>query len=117
TSITVIKFTPRFNIMKKILMAAVAAGLSVSLHAQNSAPTQFNEATIAQLEAKMRAGTLTSVELTKFYLARIAALDPSGTDGAVNAIIELNPDELAIAQQIDDFRDHVSVLGPLRVIP
>ena len=62
--------------MKKILMALVAAGLSVSLQAQNGAPAQFNEATIAQLQAKMRAGTLTSVELTKFYLARIRRTRP-----------------------------------------
>ncbi len=103
--------------MKKILMALVAAGLSVSLHAQNGAPTQFNEATIAQLQAKMRAGTLTSVELTKFYLARIAALDQSGIDGGVNAIIELNPDALAIAQQMDDLRAKGVVLSPLHGIP
>src|SRR5689334_21079240 len=102
---------------KKILMALVAAGLSVSVHAQNGAPTQFNEATIAQLQAKMRAGTLTSVELTKFYLARIAALDQSGTDGGVNAIIELNPDALAIAKQMDDLRAQGTVLGPLHGIP
>jgi amidase len=102
---------------KKILMALVAAGLSVSVHAQNGAPTQFNEATIAQLQAKMRAGTLTSVELTKFYLARIAALDQSGTDGGVNAVIELNPDALAIAQQMDDLRAQGTVLGPLHGIP
>src|ERR1044071_4279662 len=102
---------------KKILMALVAAGLSVSLDAQNGAPTEFNEATVAQLQAKMRAGTLTSVELTKFYLARIAALDQSGTDGGVNAIIELNPDALAIAKQMDDLRAQGKVLGPLHGIP
>src|SRR5437763_596622 len=105
------------NSSKKILITLVAVGLSVSVHAQNGAPTQFNEATIAQLEAKMRAGTLTSVELTKFYLARIAALDQSGTDGGVNAIIELNPDALAIAQQMDDLRAQGTVLGPLHGIP
>jgi len=103
--------------MKKILMTLVAAGLSVSVDAQNGAPTQFNEATIAQLQAKMRAGTLTSVELTKFYLARIAALDQSGTDGGVNSIIELNPDALAIAKQMDDLRAQGKVLGPLHGIP
>src|SRR5947207_13625216 len=114
---SLIKFTRRFYMMKKILMALVAAGLSVSLQAQNGAPAQFNEATIAQLQAKMRAGTLTSVELTKFYLARIAALDQSGTDGGVNAIIELNPDALAVAQQMDDLRGQGTVLGPLHGIP
>ena len=35
---SLIKFTRRFYMMKKILMALVAAGLSVSLQAQNGAP-------------------------------------------------------------------------------
>ena len=65
----------------------------------------------------MRAGTLTSVELTKFYLARIAALDQSVKDGGVNAIIELNPDALAMAQNADQLRRRGTVLGPLHGIP
>src|SRR5204862_649786 len=117
TIMSLIKFTRRFYMMKKILMALVAAGLSVSLQAQNGAPAQFNEATIAQLQAKMRAGTLTSVELTKFYLARIAALDQNGTDGGVNSVIELNPDALAMAQHADDLRAHGRIRGPLHGIP
>src|SRR5213076_1750022 len=72
---------------------------------------------IAELQAQMRAGKLTSVQLTKFYLERIAALDQNGTDGGVNSIIELNPDALAIAQQADDLRKQGNVLGPLHGIP
>jgi amidase len=108
-------------IMKKILRTAIlilaVLGLSVSLNAQNNAPTNLNEMTIAQLQARMAAGTLTSVDLTKFYLARIAALDKNGTDGGVNSIIELNPDALAIAQHADDLRAQGKVLGPLHGIP
>jgi len=44
------------------------------------------------------------VQLTKFYLDRIAALDQNGTDGGVNSIIELNPDAFAIAQHADELR-------------
>jgi amidase len=107
--------------MKKILSAIVITfavlGLSVSLNAQNGAPTKFNEWTIAQLQAQMQAGTLTSVQLTQFYLDRIAALDQSGTDGGVNSIIELNPEALAIAQHADDLRAQGKVKGPLHGIP
>ncbi len=98
-----------------IMFAALA--LSVSLYAQNGAPTKFNEMTIAQLQAQMQAGTLTSVQLTQFYLDRIAALDKSGTDGGLNSIIELNPDALTIAQHADDLRAQGKVLGPLHGIP
>jgi amidase len=104
-------------LLRKTAIMFAALGLSLSLHAQNGAPTQFNEMTIAQLQAQMQAGTLTSVQLTKFYLARIAALDQNGTDGGVNSVIELNPDALAIAQHADDLRAQGKVLGPLHGIP
>jgi amidase len=105
------------NTLQNIILVFAAVGLSVSLRAQNGAPTQFNEMTIAQLQAQMAAGTLTSVDLTKFYLARIAALDKSGTDSGLNSIIELNPDAIAIAQHADDLRAQGKVLGPLHGIP
>jgi len=80
-----------------------------------SAPTKYNEWTVAQLEGAMAAGTLTSEELTKEYIARINALDQSGP--GVNAIIELNPDALAIARNMDQLRRQGIVLGPMHGIP
>lgn len=74
-----------------------------------------NEATVAQLQAEMVAGKLTSEELTKEYIARIMALDQNGP--GVNAVIELNPDALDIARQADKLRQHGTVLGPLHGIP
>src|SRR5437588_7662773 len=107
--------------MKTILLTLISIGLTLQLQAQNNGnanvPTQHNEATIAQLQAQMRAGSLTSVQLTKFYLDRIAALDQNGTDGGVNSIIELNPDAFAIAQHADELRKQGNVLGPLHGIP
>src|SRR5207248_8482786 len=103
--------------MKTILLTLISISLTLQLRAQNSAPTKFNEATIAELQAQMRAGSLTSVQLTKFYLDRIAALDQNGTDGGVNSIIELNPDAFAIAQHADELRKQGNVLGPLHGIP
>src|SRR6184192_1651011 len=107
--------------MKTILLTLISIGLTLQLQAQNNGnanvPTQHNEATIAELQAQMRAGSLTSVQLTKFYLDRIAALDQNGTDGGVNSIIELNPDAFAIAQHADELRKQGNVLGPLHGIP
>ena len=52
-------------------------------------PDDFNEATIAQLQAAMAfAADLSSVELTIFYLRRIRALDESGP--RLNSVLELN---------------------------
>jgi len=80
-----------------------------------SAPSHFNEATVAELQAKMAAGTITSEQLTKYYLRRILALDQNGP--GVNSVIELNPDAVRIAGQMDDLRMHGKVLGPLHGIP
>ena len=63
----------------------------------------------------MASGQLTSEELTKEYIARIIGLDQSGP--GVNAIIELNPDALALARNADALRRRGVVLGPLHGIP
>jgi amidase len=78
-------------------------------------PKKHNEETVAQLQAEMAAGTLTSVALTQEYIARIVGLDQSGP--GVNAVIELNPDALTIARHADELRKHGIVLGPMHGIP
>jgi amidase len=102
----------------------VAALLALPLAAADNAtrnieskdfPKAHNEWTVAQLEAAMAAGTLTSEALTKEYIARILAIDQSGP--GVNAVIELNPDALDMARNADKLRRHGIVLGPLHGIP
>ncbi len=78
-------------------------------------PTRHNEATVAQLQAEMASGKLSSEDLTKEYIARILALD-QGSE-AVNAIIELNPDALDMARNADRLRKKGTILGPLHGIP
>src|ERR1700731_3799746 len=82
----------------------------------------FLESTVADLQAQMAAGRLTSEQLTRAYIERIRKLDQPGDEGnssglGVNAIIELNPDALAIARHADEQRRHGMVLGPLHGIP
>jgi hypothetical protein len=59
----------------------------------------FAEATIDDLQARMAAGKLTSHELTAAYLARIAEIDRGGPK--LNAVLELNPDAMIIADALD----------------
>jgi len=100
-------------------IAAVAALLAFPLVANTDEdsppPSRFNEATVADLQAQMAAGRLTSVDLTKFYLTRIQQLDENGP--GLNSIIELNPDALAIAANADAERRRGMVRGPLHGIP
>jgi amidase len=100
--------------MTRILIAAAFAVLPLSVRAQE-APTNLNEATVAQLQSMMASGQLSSVALTNFYLSRILALDQNGP--GVNAIIELNPDALALAKEADQLRAKGKVKGPLHGIP
>ena len=102
--------------MTRYLFVAAAILASASVRAEtDSPPTNLNEATVVQLQAMMASGELSSVELTKYYLARIHALDENGP--ALNAVIELNPDALALAKTADKERKKGLVRGPLHGIP
>lgn len=100
-----------------VLAFALASTFATAQNANSSdqIPTQHNEATVAQLQAEMASGRLTSVELTQEYIARILALDQNGP--GVNAVIELNPDALNMAKNADALRRKGIVLGPLQGIP
>src|ERR1700704_124326 len=105
--------------MNKILLILTSTALAFTLRAESDdedkIPTRHNEATIAQLQAEMASGKLTSEDLTKEYIARITALDQSKE--GVNSIIELNPDALDMARNADKLRTQGHLLGPLHGIP
>ncbi len=75
----------------------------------------LEETSIATLAQKMRSGELTSHAIVMQYLDHIALMDKSGP--AINAIIELNPNALAIADQMDAERKNGKIRGPLHGIP
>src|SRR6266849_6578843 len=104
-------------VIRNLLLAALLRPTSAAAQsaAQNAVPPQHNEATVAQLQAEMSSGRLTSEQLTQEYITRILALDQNGS--GVNAIIELNPDPLVMARNADALRSRGVVLGPLHGIP
>ena len=75
----------------------------------------MEEATLLDLSSKMASGEITSLSLTEYYINRIEAIDHSGPQ--INAIIELNPDALAIAATRDNERAKGKLRGPLHGIP
>jgi amidase len=97
------------------LAGAVAIAIAMPLLRATETAFPFAEATIDGLQAQMAAGTLTAHQLTAAYLSRIAQLDKSGPK--LNAVIELNPDALAIADQRDVERRAGKIRGPLHGIP
>jgi amidase len=76
---------------------------------------ELEEATIASLQAQMKKGQLTGLELVRQYQDRIQRLDQKGP--SVNSVLELNPDAEAIARSLDQERKAGHVRGPLHGIP
>ena len=93
--------------------ALLTGGLTSLLKPTASAAGfQFLEATIPQLQAAMASGQLTSVQLTTDYLNQITTFNP-----LLHAVIETNPDALAIAKKLDTERHAGHLRGPLHGIP
>src|SRR5947199_1306756 len=106
----------KLSAVRSLILASLLMPTLMAAQTANTAiPTQHNEATVAQLQAEMASGQLTSEQLTNEYIARIVALDQNGP--GVNAVIELNPDALAMARNADALRRRGTVLGPLHGIP
>lgn len=98
--------------------AGAAAGVTRLASAAATGGTGGNailEAGVQEQQAQMAAGKLTSKALVQQYLARIAAIDKAGP--AIHAVIELNPDALAIAESLDRERKAGRLRGPLHGIP
>ena len=74
--------------------------------------TDFEEATVAGLHRAMDARRTSAVELTKWYLDRIAKLNP-----VLHSVIETNPHALLIAVRRDAERLLGRKRGPLHGIP
>jgi amidase len=79
------------------------------------APFPLEEKSIAELQAMMTSGEQTSEGLVSLYLQRIDAVDRGGP--GLNAVIQTNPDALAIARELDRERKEKGPRGPLHGIP
>jgi amidase len=100
------------------LLALTAAPLAGAAPAE-SIPTDpvingidLEQATVLDLQETMDQGELSSSELTRFYLARIRAVDPM-----LNSVIETNPHAMRDAKRSDLHRRSEGARGPLEGIP
>ncbi len=99
---------------RNFLGTAAAAGIGITIggRAVTAQSRGIEEATIAQLQSMMQRGQMSAKRLADTYLKRIASVDKM-----INSVIELNPDALAIAGQLDRERKAGKVRGPLHGIP
>jgi amidase len=101
-----------------VLTPALSAGRALAASAPEIAPTkpfEFDEATISDLQERLKSGALTASSLANAYLRRIEEVDKNGP--ALNSAIELNPDALAIAGSLDRERKAKGPRGPMHGIP
>ena len=100
-----------------ISRAALALILAAAVQASAPAPAPFplEEATAAQLQEWMTSGRYTARQIAAMYLNRIDAIDRNGP--SLHAVIEVNPDALAIADALDEERRTKGPRGPLHGIP
>lgn len=110
----------------KSVVAAALIGAAVALAACNphtakpAAETQQQNdrwayASIAELQAAMTKGEVSSADLVRYYQDRIAKLDQSGP--TLRSVLAVNPNALADAEALDTERKQKGVRGPLHGIP
>ncbi|MEQ8905915.1 amidase [Ekhidna sp.] len=78
-------------------------------------PFELEEWTVEQFQDAMESGKYTSRQICELYIARIKEKDQS--ENGLNSVIELNPDALAIADDLDKERTEGKVRSPLHGIP
>lgn len=73
------------------------------------------ELSIRDLQAGFSDGSWTTLSLCEAFLQRISEIDQLGP--TLRSIIEVNPDALKLAADLDDLRAQEKVLGPLHGVP
>lgn len=110
--------------MDNIIMSGILhygiIGIAVALACNFSFPPapnafELDEVTIAELQEAMKSGKYTARQIVEKYLKRVEEIDKNGPK--INSVLEVNPDALAIADQLDKERKAGKVRGPLHGIP
>src|SRR5215207_3849098 len=78
-------------------------------------PLDLERVTVTELQQKLAAGELTSVQLTRAYINRIAAVNARGP--GINAVRVVNPTALQDAALLDLERATGHLKGPLHGLP
>ena len=95
--------------------AREASGVNVSSVASPPPAFELDELSVSELQSGMAAGKFTAHSLARKYLDRIDDVDKHGPE--INAVIETNPEALAIATELDRERKAKRLRGPLHGIP
>lgn len=95
--------------------ARAARPSSYARRPRASGDADIVEASIADLQRMMSSGAASAREIARAYLARVESIDRAGPE--LNAVIEVNPDALEIADALDAERAAGRVRGPMHGVP
>jgi len=119
---------PNLSDRRSFLAAGLAGGmLAVAAHGRTrvdgasaasengAADFELRELTIAELQQGMESGRFTAQSLVQQYFDQIEAIDRAGP--SLRSVIEVNPDAIALASELDAERRATGARGPLHGIP
>jgi amidase len=97
-----------------LALSGVAACTQQSVKPEEPDYSAFglNEITVDELQKKMESGEMSSAQICEMYLERIKQVDP-----VLKSVIEINPDALEIARNLDIARKEGKIRGVLHGIP
>ena len=107
--------------MKKLIaLISIFIVISCQLPTGNTKPSetdnfQFLEWEIAEFQEGYKSGEFSIQEVIQAYLDRIEFIDQAGP--SLNSIIQINPDALIIAKELDREMSEGIIRGPLHGIP
>ena len=100
------------NYLTLFVALFVLANVLVSCAHNEKSTIDYNETGIIALQHEMEKGDLKAKDIAQYYLDQINTLD-----GKLNAVIEINPDALTIAEELDQERAAGNVRSSLHGIP
>ena len=105
---------------RRDLLKLAAAGTALATQMRNAdaqamPSSEIAQADVATLGALQKSGAQSAVSIAQMYFTRMDVIDKAGP--SINAVIERNPDALAIAEQLDRERKEKGPRGPLHGIP
>jgi amidase len=103
------------TVLTLLLLAACTQPQPAADTAPAAPPFNLEEATIADLQAKMESGELTSKQIVEAYIARIREIDEAGPE--LRSVLQINPDAVTIAEELDRERAEKGPRGPMHGIP
>ena len=106
------------NVLLLVVVFSIMASCSGDIQKQQPAasqPFRFGEFSIDQLQEGYRNGDFTVTEVVQAYLDRINEIDDNGP--MLNAVIQINPEALGIAQELDKEMKEGKLRGPMHGVP